>query len=92
MIDQRIGIALSDSANTALTDLCAQHDISKGVFVTAMMQCLDLVARDQAIAAYKELAASEREAKLAQRKELKKKLKSLTPEEIENVLAARQAA
>lgn len=92
MIDQRIGIAISATDNDALNALCAGHDISKGTFVSAMVSCLDPVARDKAIAAYKQLVASQREEKLAKRKELKKKLNSLTPEEIEAALAARQAA
>ena len=92
MIDVRIGLAVDDVVNDKLVALCARLDISKGAFVTAMVEHIEERLIDEAVAAYKADHEVKRGEILAQRKELKKKLKSLTPAEIEQALAARKAA
>lgn len=64
--------------------------ISKGTFLTAMVVALDPVARDNAIKIQLDSIAVLRGQKLAARKERIKKLRTLTAEEIEAVLAARK--
>jgi anthranilate phosphoribosyltransferase len=97
MLDIRIGVAIEAEVDKQLLEICKRNatenkSLSKGDFLMAMVTMLSPEVQDQTIAAYRAKREGEKEQKKAVKKELTKKLKSLTPEEIEAVLAARKAA
>lgn len=92
MLDVRTGIALESSINDTFVEVCGRHKISKGDFIAAILTQLDPAVTEAALLAFKK----DKEAKRAERKEAKKGvnklLKSLKPEEIQAILAAREQA
>lgn len=92
MLDVRSAIALESNINDQFTALSKEMGVSRGGLVTAIVTQMDKSVVEAAVEAYKQGQEARREQKKTIRKELNKKLKSITQEEIELILAARQAA
>lgn len=103
MLDVRIGVAIESEVDEKLIEICQRHagenkPLSKGDFLMAMVMMVPTEVQDQAITAFKaqrevrRLAQKEERKKTRKEEEQKlKKLRDLTPEEIDAILAARQA-
>jgi DUF1365 family protein len=105
MLDVRIGLAIESQADEKLVEICQKHagenkPLSKGDFLMAMIMHVPAEVQDVAIAAFKdqrverrlEQQAAKKKARKEENDKLKKLKELMSPQEIDAILAARQAA
>jgi hypothetical protein len=103
MLDVRIGVAIAADADEKLVEICQKHagenkPLSKGDFLMAMIRFVPPEVQDRAIAMLKDERAAQKLAQQEERRQARKaeneklkKLKSLSPEQIDALLAAQNA-
>ena len=89
MNELRTGVAIDADTKERLSKICADHSISYGLFLSAMVNSTSSEVQAEAIGQYRQRANEKKKEAAALRKQMREKLKTLTAEEIDMVLKAR---